>query len=156
VNDRTALLALEALSSPQLADAEQQARALIRRNARGVRPGISPSAGLSGPHRLDAATIAAVVSRKAPGAFALGRSEGGTFYIRYVGRADDDVAAVLAEHVGDYQHFKFAYFGSPGAAFEKECHLYHDFGEAKLNNRFHPLRPTAGNWHCPRCRIFDY
>lgn len=156
MNDRTALLALEALSSPQLADAEQHARALIRRNARGVRPGISPSAGLSGPHRLDAATIAAVVPRKAPGAFALGRSEGDTFYIRYVGRADDDVAAALAGHVGDYQHFKFAYFGSPGAAFEKECQLYHDFGEAKLNNRFHPLRPTSGNWHCPRCRIFDY
>jgi hypothetical protein len=156
VNDRTALLALEALSSPPLADAQQQARALIRRNARGVRPGISPSAGLSGPHPLDPDTIAAMVSRKSPGAFALGRSEGGTFYIRYVGRSDQDVAETLAEHVGDYPHFKFAYFGSPGPAFEKECQLYHDFGEAKLNNKFHPLRPSSGNWHCPRCRIFDH
>jgi len=156
VNDRTALLALEALSSPHLADAEQQARALIRRNARGVRPGISPSAGLSGPHRLDAETIATIVSRKSPGTFALGRSEGQTFYIRYVGRSDEDVAAALAQHIGDYQHFKFCYFGSPRPAFEKECQLYHDFGEAKLNNKFHPLRPPSGNWHCPRCRIFDY
>jgi hypothetical protein len=156
VNDRTALLALEALSSPHLADAEQQARALIRRNARGVRPGISPSAGLSGPHSLDAETIAAVVSRVAAGVFALGRSESATFYIRYVGRSDSDVAMALKEHVGDYQHFKFAYFGSPRTAFEKECQLYHDFGEAKLNNKFHPLRPASGNWHCPRCRIFDY
>ena len=156
MNDRTALLALEALSSPQLADAEQQARALIRRNARGVRPGITPSAGLSAPHKLDPQTIAAVVSRKAPGTFALGRSEGETFYIRYVGRSDQDVAAALAEHVGDYLAFKFAYFGSPRAAFEKECQLYHDFGETKLNNKFHPLRPSSGASHCPRCRIFDY
>jgi len=156
VNDRTASLALEALSSPQLADAEQQARALIRRNARGVRPGITPSTGLGGPHELNAETIAAAVSRKAPGTFALGRAEGQTFYIRYVGRSDDDVAAALGEHVGDYSHFKFTYFGSPRAAFEKECQLYHDFGEAKLNNKFHPLRPSSGNWHCPRCRIFDY
>lgn len=156
VNDRTALLALEALSSPHLADAEQQARALIRRNARGVRPGISPSAGLSGPHRLDAETLATIVSRKSPGTFALGRSEGQTFYIRQVGRSDDDVAAVLAQHIGDYPHFKFCYFGSPRPAFEKECQLYHDFGESKLDNKFHPLRPQTGNWHCPRCRIFDY
>jgi hypothetical protein len=156
VNDRTALLALEALSSPQLADAEQQARALIRRNARGVRPGISPSAGLSGPHRLDPESIAAIVSRKSPGAFALGRAEGQTFYIRYVGRSDDDVASALSQYLGDYPHFKFGYFGSTRAAFEKECQLYHDFGEAKLNNKFHPLRPSSGNWHCPRCRIFDY
>jgi hypothetical protein len=156
VNDRTALLALEALSSPQLADAEQQARALIRRNARGVRPGIIPSAGLSTSHSLDLETIATVVSRKSPGAFALGRAEGNTFYIRYVGRSDDDVAAALRGHVGNYLSFKFAYLGSPRAAFEKECQLYHDFGEAKLNNRFHPLRPSASNWHCPRCRIFDY
>ena len=156
VNDRTALLALEALSSPPLADAEQQARALVRRNARGVRPGISPSAGLSAPHRLDAETIAAVVSRKSAGAYALGRAEGGTFYIRYVGRSDEDVAAALAKHIGDYLQFKFAYLGSPRAAFEKECQLYHDFGEAKLNSKFHPLRPSSGRWHCPRCRIFDY
>jgi hypothetical protein len=156
VNDRAALLALEALSSPQFADAEHQARLLVRRNARGVRPGIAQSAGLSGPHQLDAETIASVVSRKAAGAFALGRSEGETFYIRYVGRSDEDVAAALSEHVGDYQHFKFAYFGSPSTAFEKECQLYHDFGESKLDNRFHPLRPSSGGGHCPRCRIFDY
>jgi hypothetical protein len=156
VNDRTALLALEALSSPQLADAEQQARALVRRNARGVRPGIIPSAGLSGPHVLDRETIAMVVSRKAAGTFALGRSEGQTFYIRYVGRSDEDVAAALRQHVGAYPRFKFAYFGSPKAAFEKECQLYHDFGAAKLDNKLHPLRPSSGSCHCPRCRIFDY
>jgi len=111
---------------------------------------------LSGPHPLDPETIATVVSRKAAGAFALGRSEGQTFYIRFVGRSDEDLAAALSEHVGDYPRFKFAYFGSSRAAFEKECHLYHDFGETKLDNRFHPLRPSSGSRHCPRCRIFDY
>jgi hypothetical protein len=156
VNDRTPLLALEAPGSPRLADAEQQARLLIRRNARGARPGITPSAGLSGPYRLDAETVGAVVSRKSAGAFALGRSEGDTFYIRYVGRSDGDVAAALSQHVGEYQQFKFAYFGSSSTAFEKECQLYHDFGESKLNNRFHPLRPSSGGGPCPRCRIFDY
>ena len=84
--------------------------------------------------------------------FALGRSENGTFYIRYVGRSGDDVATTLGEHVGDYQHFKFAYFSSPSTAFEKECQLFHDFSPP--GNRLHPDRPKGTTWSCPRCRMF--
>jgi len=114
-----------------------------------------PSAGLNGPYALDAETLAAVVTRKSAGACALGRSEGQTFYIRYVGRSDTDIAARLREHLGDYPQFKFACFGSPRGAFDKECQLYHDFGESKLDNRFHPARPPGSAWQCLRCRIFE-
>jgi hypothetical protein len=41
------------------------------------------------------------------------------------------------------------------AAFEKECHLFHDFGETSLDNKIHPARPSGSNWKCPRCRILD-
>jgi len=142
--------------APEIAEAEKRARLLLRRNPRGVREGIMPSAGLSGPYTLDAETISAVVARTSAGTYALGRSEGETFYIRYIGRAESDIAARLGEHLGDYQQFKFSYFGSERSAFEKECHLYHDFGESKLDNKFHPSRPPHSGWQCPRCRIFEY
>jgi hypothetical protein len=156
-DDISPLLALDsALKSQKIADLDKPVRFLMRRNPRGVRVGIMPSAGLSGPYLLDSETVDAIVGRKSAGAYALGRSEGETFYIRFVGRSDGDVAARLRAHLGDYQQFKFGYFGAPKAAFDKECHLYHDFGESKLDNRLHPARPGYSRWQCPRCRIFDY
>jgi hypothetical protein len=55
---------------------------------------------------------------------------------------------------GRYPYFKFDYFGSAKAAFEKECHLFHDFGETSLDNKVHPTGPENSNWKCPRCRHF--
>ena len=64
-----------------------------------------------------------------------------------------DVAARLMDHVGDYKRFKFEYYGSAKAAFEKECRLYHDFDPP--DNDVHPARSAGKDWKCPVCDIFD-
>lgn len=113
-----------------------------------------PSTGLSGPYGLTETGISANVTVKSPGAYALGKSEDGTFYVHYIGRSDADVAARLLQHVPKwYPEFKFGYFPTPKAAFEKECQLYHDFKPD--DNEVHPARPSGTNWSCPRCTLFD-
>lgn len=114
------------------------------------------SSGLNGPYPLTNAGVEGAVKSVSPGAYALGstNSSGGSFMIDYVGRSDDDVGARLKQHVPErYPQFKFGYFSSAKAAFEKECHLYHDFNPP--DNKVHPARPRNTNWTCPRCRIFD-
>jgi hypothetical protein len=114
------------------------------------------SSGLHGPYKLTTANIDAAVRGKGPGAYALGASSGDTFIISYVGRSDDDLNGRLKGWVGgNYAEFKYGFLDSPKAAFEKECHLFHDFGETSLDNKIHPARPSGSNWKCPRCRILD-
>jgi len=115
------------------------------------------SSGLNGPHKLDSATIDRVVTKTSAGAYALGVVDSsGTFSISYVGRSDTDVAKRLKDHASEakYKQFKFDYFSSPKAAFEKECNLYHDFGGTDLDNDIHPDRPANSGWKCPACKKF--
>ncbi len=109
--------------------------------------------GLDGEYPLTESGIDTNVSRTSAGAYALGRTKDEKFLISYVGRSDDDVNARLKKHVGDYAKFKYGYFSSPKAAFEKECNLYHDFEPP--DNKIHPARPDNTNWICPRCSKFD-
>lgn len=111
------------------------------------------STGLKGAYPLTEKGISDAVRSRSPGAYALGKVENDTFRISRVGRSDGDVAARLRQYVGKYARFKFGYFPSAKAAFEKECHLYHDFGPP--DNRVHPDRPDGTNWTCPRCHLFD-
>ncbi len=111
------------------------------------------SSGLDGEYPLTESGVDTNVSRTSAGAYALGRTEGEKFLISYVGRSDDDVNARLKKHVDDYAKFKYGYFSSPKAAFEKECNLYHDFEPP--DNKIHPARPGNTNWTCPRCSKFD-
>jgi hypothetical protein len=118
------------------------------------------SLNMNGPYPLTAQRIDEVVTRTSPGNYALGRVSDGTFYVSYVGRSDDDVKARLKSWVdakpNRYKRFKFSYATSPKAAFEKECHNYHDFGENEtLDNKSHPQRPAGTNWKCPVCDIYD-
>lgn len=119
-----------------------------------------PTTGLRGPYSLDTKTIDAVVTKKtSAGAYALGytkKKDGKeTFYPIYVGRSDSDINGRLKSWVGSkYSKFKFDYYGSPKAAFEKECNLYHDW-KKQLDNKEHPDRPENANWKCPRCKIFN-
>lgn len=116
------------------------------------------STGLDGPYKLDAATITKQVSKTSAGAYALGRLENQTFYVDYVGRSDTDIVKRLNDHARDakYPQFKFSYFSSAKAAFEKECALFHDFGGTKtLDNDVHPARPANSGWSCPACTVFD-
>ncbi len=116
-----------------------------------------PTTGLRGPYKLDNNTIDKVVTKKSAGAYALGHTrkekEVTTFIVEYVGRADKDVNDRLKKWVGKgYSHFKFEYYGSPKAAFEKECNLYHDW--KNLDNKQHPDRSKDKDWQCPRCDAF--
>jgi hypothetical protein len=108
--------------------------------------------GLSGSYSLTEAAIDKYVTKISAGTYALGRTKEKTFYISHVGRADDDVNGRLKDHVGAYERFKFGYFPSARAAFEKECTLYHDFGgpQGKLDNKIHPATPPNSHWPCPR------
>jgi hypothetical protein len=112
-----------------------------------------PSTGFGNAHKLDNNTISQIVTRTSAGAYALGYVNNGTFNVSYIGRADSDVADRLKKHVGKYASFKFGYFSSPKAAFEKECHLYHDFNPP--DNKIHPDRPNGSGWKCPCCKNFD-
>ena len=109
---------------------------------------------MEGPFDLDKAST--LTSRRHPQANALGRVEGETFYVSYVGRADNDVNDRLKDWVGKkYTKFKFSYAASPKAAFEKECKNFHDFGGTeKLDNDIHPDRPKNSDWKCPFCKNF--
>ena len=113
---------------------------------------------MNGPYDLTAVKVTAVVTKTSAGNYALGYvNTDNVFVVQYVGRADSDVAARIKQHVGEnYKSFKYSYATSPKAAFEKECHNYHDFGEnKKLHNKIHPDRPADSGWKCPCCNIFD-
>lgn len=115
------------------------------------------SLDMQGSYALNNSEIDRVVTRTSPGNYALGYTRDNTFYVQYVGRADINVNARLKQHVNEgYAKFMFSYATSPKAAFEKECHNYHDFGgpEGKLNNKYHPDRPANSGWKCPCCNIF--
>ena len=113
-----------------------------------------PSSGLHGPHSLTANGVANNVQGLGPGVYALGKTVESTFVISYVGRSDDDLASRLQQHVPKhYLEFKYGFLPTMQAAFEKECHLYHDFNPP--DNQVHPARPRGTNHGCPVCRIFD-
>jgi hypothetical protein len=107
------------------------------------------SSGLYGPFALTANGVSNNVKGVGAGAYALGNTkDDGVFYIQYVGRSDDDLAARLQDHVPErYQQFKYGFFKSAQEAFEKECHLYHDFNPP--DNKVHPAVPKGTECACP-------
>ena len=116
--------------------------------------------GLKGPYSLDKATIDRNFTRTSPGNYALiSVSDEAIITVFYIGRADQDLNARLNEWVGKeakHTHFKADYASSVKDAFEKECQIYHEFGDSqKLDNVFHPDRPSGKDWECPVCKIFD-
>ena len=88
-----------------------------------------PSTGLGLSYPLTNEKIDEVVTTKSASTYVLGHKktekkeekEETTFVVEYVGRADSDVNDRLKKWVGKYERFKFGYYGSPKAAFEKEC-----------------------------------
>jgi hypothetical protein len=94
-------------------------------------PSAMVKTGLLGPYPLSYESINEIVVRRSPGTFALGYVDaGGRFRVRHVGRSDSDVAEKLLRYIGAESLFKFSYFETVKAAFEKECHLFHDFEPA--------------------------
>lgn len=114
-------------------------------------PSMMVKTGLLGPYPLTYESISGIVVRRSAGAFALGYIDaGGRFRVRHVGRSDTDVAEKLRHYIGAEAQFKFSYFETVKAAFEKECHLFHDFEPPC--NQVHPARPDGTRLQCPRCR----
>lgn len=119
------------------------------------------STGLkNGPYSLTTDEIDRVVTRTSPGVYILDRENSNeTFIVNYVGRSDDDdVNNRLKDWVDTkYLRFKFDYYDSVKLAFEKECHIWHDFGgpDEKMDNEKHPQRPQGTNWQCPACNLFE-
>lgn len=111
-----------------------------------------PNSGLRGPYALTGASISKNVTKTSAGAYALGSYRENIFRVSRVGRSDGDVANRIRDYIGSYSTFKYDYFSSAKAAFDKECHLYHDFSPP--DNVVHPARPSGTSWKCPRCDIF--
>lgn len=115
-----------------------------------------PNTGLYGPYVLSSEKIDEVVTKTSAGVYVLTREDSSdSFTVNYVGRSDSDLNGRLKKWVGvnGYKRFKFGYFDSAKAAFEKECSVYHDF--SGLNNEIHPQRPAGTNWQCPSCNVFQ-
>ena len=107
------------------------------------------STGLNGPYALTDDSIDKTVLSNKIGAYALGSvGQDGTFYVSYVGRSDEDVNKRLHQHIGENPQFKFEYFPTVKANYEKECRLFHDFPNAR--NLVHPKKPDNQAWlTCP-------
>ena len=112
-----------------------------------------PKSGLMGPYQLSFDGISSAVTRRAAGVYALGHTGAdGKFRVQHIGRSDIDVREKLRGCIGSNTMFKYGYFPSSKAAFEKECDLFHDFGPP--GNRIHPDRPAGSSLECPHCRFF--
>jgi hypothetical protein len=123
-----------------------------------IRRGIMVSLGMKGPYDFNSSKIDEVVTQTSPGNYALGYvNDRDVFIVKYIGRSDSDVNEELHSCLTKkHKKFKYCYATSPKAAFEKECHNYHDFGGSKsLDNEIHPARPAGSDWKCPVCDIFD-
>jgi hypothetical protein len=107
--------------------------------------------GLHGHHLLTEKEIDKVVRGTGPGAYALGHEANGTFYVDYIGRSDSDLNGRLKQWASSkYMYFKYGFFDTAKAAFEKECRMFHDFGgTATLDNKVHPARPEGASYGCP-------
>ncbi len=108
--------------------------------------------GLRGPFPLTDHGINDNVTKTSPGAFALGKTRYAAYDIARVGRSDDDVNRRLHDYIWANEQFKYEYYPSPKAAFEKECRLYHDFKPP--HNKIHPDRQSGTDWKCPVCDHF--
>ena len=113
------------------------------------------TSGLYGSFPLTQDGINQNVTATSPGAYALGRTRDGKFRIGRIGRSDSDVNDRLHDYIDQYSEFKFDYFNSARAAFEKECHLWHDFSPP--DNAIHPDRPDGSSLKCPvpGCSVLD-
>ena len=112
------------------------------------------STGFGEAYALNDANIDRLVS-EGIGAYALGKVANGTFYVSYVGRSDTNLNKRLKNHIGDYKAFKYGHYSTTQEAFEKECHLYHDFNPKELDNEIHPQRPAYTYYNCPVAGCFN-
>jgi hypothetical protein len=110
-----------------------------------------PLPQLNDPDTLTPETVDAAIRVKTPGFYVLGTlGDNKLMTVSYVGRSDDDLAAKLKRHAGNYQAFAFATAESALLAYQGECRLYHALKPSK--NVMHPIRKGAdAAWDCAVC-----
>ena len=94
------------------------------------------------------------------GAYVLGKLVESTFVPTYVGRSDSCLRTRLSKHelLGDPRatHVVWRETGSPRAAYNYECTLYHTHAEDhSLINEIHPAAPKESGLICPVCSYAD-
>ena len=104
--------------------------------------------GLFGAYKFTQDNIDKYCATAGIGVYALDKTKDGNFTVAYVGRSDSDLPGRLAKHLGKgYQYFKYGYFETTLAAFERECRIYHDFNPP--DNDIHPDAPDGTSYTCP-------
>lgn len=110
-----------------------------------------PLPELNDPRALTPQNVDAVIRTKTPGFYVLGTmGDNKLMTVTYVGRSDDDLAAKLKRHAGNYPAFAFATAETAVLAYQGECRLYHALKPSK--NVMHPIRRGGAEWACPVCR----
>ena len=108
-----------------------------------------PLPDLRDPDTLTKDKVDSAIKHKTAGFYVLGTlGDNKVMKVSYVGRSDDDLAAKLKRHVGNYSAFAYATAESPILAYHGECRLYHALKPSK--NVLHP-RKLAAEWACPVC-----
>jgi len=108
---------------------------------------------LTGSFPLTKDSIAKAVTKTSPGVYVLGATNANNVLpVKRSGRADVDLAKRLADHIGKYKDFMYAYCSSANEGFYAECELHHEYTPG--DNLVHPARPTNTNLKCPRCMVF--
>lgn len=127
----------------------------------GVIASTSSTSGPSGPlvavpHLFTPAIVRRIISGAGPGAYALGRDDGG-FVVGYVGRSDHSVRERLVAHerLVEFDYFIARSADNAGGAFQLECAFWHACLEAgrPLANIIHPGRPRGSGLECPYCHF---
>ena len=114
------------------------------------------SAGLGKPMPLNEVTITNEVDNgdgwSSASVYVLGGIRKGLdgkprFQIKMVSHVEGDLGTELRKHVGKYKGFRFKFFRSTRNAFDKECHIFHEF--RPIENINHPIPPRNTKFKCP-------
>ena len=110
------------------------------------------STGLFGPYLLSEYEIHHNIVGGEIGVYALGfTGKDGVFYIDRVGRSEKTLTATLKKYEGMYKEFKFRFYATEKAAYEKECDLFHSF--KPRDNVAHPRGQKGTRLKCPVCGL---
>lgn len=105
---------------------------------------------LNDPVALTQDAIDGAIAPKTPGAYVLGTMNANhVMSVSFVGRSDDDLAAKLKRHIGNYPAFAHVTATSAAEAYQMECRLYHELRPSR--NVMHPVRPARTDGACPVC-----
>lgn len=114
-----------------------------------------PAHDMHGPFPFHKEVIERCIDCDKPGNYALGYEELGVFYVRKVGRGDENLREALYEIwdiIGHrYELFFFRYADSSKDAFDYHCRQYHHYLAKDLDEQTPPEPPVNSTRTCPIC-----